>query len=828
MLPAPLLLALLAPLAHAGGQSIDVELLRPGFSEGLALGVDDPAVTEKGSYRVGTVIQYVRDTLVLYEWGDYKGSVIDHRMGAHLGFSWDPHDDVSLRLVLPTAAQWGTEVPEYAAQVVGVGDLSAGVRWSRWSLGSLDLGLRGDLSVPIGSQESYMGERYPRLHLGGMGAVPLGPVRLVGDLGFTFRAPVDTGEDLYLGQEFVLNAGATMPLVEDRLAISASIVSRLGLTPVWHGSAELPAEALAGVHAWPSERLRLDLGVGKGVGYGYGTSNFRVVAGVTVERAPPEPVVIVEVDLPEELPDEDLPELEDEPTVKVWREGEKARLEEDRIELRDPIQFELGTARILPESIPTLRAVAEILEENWAIGELLIEGHASEEGSFTYNHELSILRAASIYRELMIAGVHPNRMAYRGKGEVEPKEGELAASRRVEFEVLRWAKPGEQTPPEVMDVRQPWDGQEVTVTWPKPPAAPSRPSRLDDPDSDGGMLPWEPLEHMELACEAEVGEQIDSAEAQLTQPGEDGLVDVDDAAMSLARAEAAMSCGPVTDAQMLGRFWLAAGATSVAIGDLEQARESLAAAGRVAPELTPTDYDPWTRRLWVEERRARPSYGWISVATPPGWWTAVDGAEVLDTRAIPAGLHVVQTGVGDQAGFARVVRVQPARETVVSVVKEAASADIHLGATVHDPWRPTTATPAPMPRVSIPASVAWPEPDEDKPGALASLLPDTPPEPWSPPGLAEPAVVFDRTRGVETWYERLDSRDKALGSTALGVVSLGGALVASWSRYKFDQAEDWGAARRYSRINHATVIGASALGLASGGLMTWAVMEGEW
>src|SRR6185436_7020927 len=117
---------------------------------------------------------------------------------------------------------------------------------------------------------------------------------------------------------------------------------------------------------------------------------------------------------------------------------ELARVVGQEIVLRDPIRFAVGTARILPESLPTLDQVAGLV----APGTLLvIEGHSSEEGDYSYNYTLSLERAKSIWERLIQAGVPPFRLAYRGVGEVDPVaggEGEVgrAANRRVIFHLV--------------------------------------------------------------------------------------------------------------------------------------------------------------------------------------------------------------------------------------------------------------------------------------------------------------------------------------------------------------------------------------------------------
>ena len=107
------------------------------------------------------------------------------------------------------------------------------------------------------------------------------------------------------------------------------------------------------------------------------------------------------------------------------------------------------------------------------IGHLLIEGHASEEGSFAYNYDLSIRRAKAIFEQLIVLGVHPERMSYRGMGEVVPvamgsDEASLEKNRRVEFEIIKQYDPNETRPsrrPPVLkpDIRLPWNGEDKAV-----------------------------------------------------------------------------------------------------------------------------------------------------------------------------------------------------------------------------------------------------------------------------------------------------------------------------------------------------------------------------
>jgi outer membrane protein OmpA-like peptidoglycan-associated protein len=183
---------------------------------------------------------------------------------------------------------------------------------------------------------------------------------------------------------------------------------------------------------------------------------------VNLVQPPPPPEV--------ELEDEDVaPPPPPPPPPPVWKPQELARVEEQQILIRDPIQFELGTNRILPVSEPTMRAIARLLSEKPEIGHLVIEGHASEEGDFAYNYKLSMERAIAVNQALVAAGVHPWRLSCRAMGEVQPVVAgdapeALAANRRVLFHVVRQLRAEESMPPEMTaPVRVPWTGEPAQV-----------------------------------------------------------------------------------------------------------------------------------------------------------------------------------------------------------------------------------------------------------------------------------------------------------------------------------------------------------------------------
>jgi hypothetical protein len=118
---------------------------------------------------------------------------------------------------------------------------------------------------------------------------------------------------------------------------------------------------------------------------------------------------------------------------------------------------------------------------------LVIEGHASEDGSHESNYALSVRRAQSIYEELVNQGVPPGQLSWRGMGETAPvvpgsTEAELQENRRVSFYVVRLE--GEQAP-QTPEVVLPWNGKAVPtrtpVAEPKDPATPPEPQGTPEP-----------------------------------------------------------------------------------------------------------------------------------------------------------------------------------------------------------------------------------------------------------------------------------------------------------------------------------------------------------
>lgn len=470
--------------AFAQGYSADIELVRPTFSPGAIAGFDTPNFARPGTIRVGSMLQYERDPLILYQLDREAGSVVANRLMVHLGVSVDLTRRFSARFVLPIAGQWGSEIEKLGADQAGMGDATLGARFRLFEFGPLSAAARADIYLPFGTKGAYLGETGLRGSGGLVAQLQLGPVALLADASALGRAPVPTEQDFDLGSELALAGGVRVDVWPDNVALSAGVISRSGFTNFWGPGAESPTELVAGIQLRPLRDWRLDIGFGRGLAAGYGTTQMRAYTGLTWQRTPPVPPTLTPVPLSQvlitqapELPVDRVDVVIDEPT---WKEDELARVEESQIVIRDPIQFELATANILPESIPTLVAISELLAEHPEIGHLVIEGHASEEGSFAYNYDLSIRRSLAIFQELVLAGTYPARLSCRGMGEVEPvtlgsTETQLASNRRVIFHIVRRLKAGEEAPAQREEMLLPWNGDPKTFV-PLPPIPVPKPA----------------------------------------------------------------------------------------------------------------------------------------------------------------------------------------------------------------------------------------------------------------------------------------------------------------------------------------------------------------
>ncbi len=487
-----------APPAFAG-ESLDIEVARPTFSPDAMPGFESTSFNRTGTWRAGLQFQYDRDPLLLFKFSEEIGAVVSNRDTAYLGVAWQASRRVGFRVVLPGAFQWGSNVPTLSGDGVGLGDVTLGTRLRVVDSRHFDLEADADLYAPTSTADRYFGERSVRLNAGTSVSLGTGRTGILLNLHTMLRPPVDSEYDFVLGSELTASLGLRYDVWQGHAALQTALLGRAGYDHFLSTPAENPLAWMSGISIQPRKDLQIDGLVGRGLTAGYGTPQFRATVALTYIHRPVVKVApVAEAKKPAEVLPEDVeftpPPEEVKPVPPQWHEGELARVEAQQIVIRDPIQFELGTDHILPESEPTLRAIAKVLEDRPEILAVVIEGHASEEGSFIYNYDLSLTRALAINRRLVEVGVHPARLSCRGMGETEPistvtpgmtpaqAETALALNRRVIFHIVRQLQPGEAWPDHGTTVKVPWTGETHPVP-PNPPPIPV-PAKAPPPTDD--------------------------------------------------------------------------------------------------------------------------------------------------------------------------------------------------------------------------------------------------------------------------------------------------------------------------------------------------------
>lgn len=104
-----------------------------------------------------------------------------------------------------------------------------------------------------------------------------------------------------------------------------------------------------------------------------------------------------------------------------------------------PIEFELGSSRLLESSHELLDRVAEVLLRHSRL-KLIVAGHTDDSGSEAFNEQLSLERAGAVKLYLVRKGVYPESIKVYGYGSRAPalKENSdkaRALNRRVEFRI---------------------------------------------------------------------------------------------------------------------------------------------------------------------------------------------------------------------------------------------------------------------------------------------------------------------------------------------------------------------------------------------------------
>ncbi len=122
--------------------------------------------------------------------------------------------------------------------------------------------------------------------------------------------------------------------------------------------------------------------------------------------------------------------------------GGLAMIQGGEVKILKPVFFAFDKDVILPQSFPTLQAVAEVLKAVPTIRLLRVEGHTDSQGNRMYNIDLSDRRSKSVMRWLVEHGIEQSRLTAQGYGPDRPIATNKtvvgrAKNRRVVFQIMQ-------------------------------------------------------------------------------------------------------------------------------------------------------------------------------------------------------------------------------------------------------------------------------------------------------------------------------------------------------------------------------------------------------
>ncbi len=466
----------------------DVELVRPrGGPDGFA-GVDSTSAPAVGRVRVSSLVQYEHEPVVYFHQGGYDGAVVGRRLAVALVADVGVTRWLGASVVFPGALNFGSDDTPYGADGLGVGDLGTALRARFLRTRTFGGAVRVEAAWPTGTRNTWTSEPWVRPSVGLVGDAKVGRLTTTLDLAYLARPTEDSGVQWTSSSDVRAGLHARVSLVPNRFELDYAALVGVGVARP-DQLATRTIELLAGLAGHPGAGVDVGVGAGVGVSGGVGAPTARGLVAVGWLVGVRRPLVAQAPRAVEaQIPDDDIVIVLTPPPppqrVAVWKEGELARVEKKEITIRDPIQFEFATERVLTESELTLRAVAALLRTDGRILHVVIQGHASDEGSYLYNYDLSGRRARAVWEALVRSGVHPDRISFQGMGEVEPAgsgetETELAANRRVVFRIVRLLEPGDTVPDLPSTITLPWSGESGAVVTPPPPAPPPTPPEDD-------------------------------------------------------------------------------------------------------------------------------------------------------------------------------------------------------------------------------------------------------------------------------------------------------------------------------------------------------------
>ncbi len=406
-------------------------------------------------------------------------------MDGSVGFPPAVCDNSVLKSVtFPPSMNGGATPPQDLASA-GQEDLRLlikGVIWNNHRIASVSAPLfgvaaSGDLTLPTGNANSYLGSRLPTFTLRLIGHLQYKRLTMALNFGGLFGS-VEQLYNIKTGSGLSYSVGVQVEMFRYRLFPFYAVAEVFGITHYPFDSlrtspAELSLALKAAIKEWT-----LFVGGGPGLNPGYGVPDGRVFVGVTYawQKIPqqPKPLPPPPPPPPDFCPNlpgaqEQIPQgmLKDEkgncvtppppppppPTPPPVCDPEKqdcpdrpkppvaVKIENRKLVLSERIFFEFDKDTILPVSFPILDEVARVLKVRPDIKRMRIEGHTDNYGSDAYNLDLSHRRAASVMVYLVEHGIETFRLTSAGFGFRCPlvdndTPDNRAKNRRVDFIIL--------------------------------------------------------------------------------------------------------------------------------------------------------------------------------------------------------------------------------------------------------------------------------------------------------------------------------------------------------------------------------------------------------
>jgi outer membrane protein OmpA-like peptidoglycan-associated protein len=434
--------------AAAQSRAFDLDAVAPAITGGDFLATEGAGTITPWSSRVGVSYRYL-DRPLTVEQGGRREALVTTRSVLEISGAVQLGRWAGVAIALPFLAETsGSGVESGAA----LGDLRLVPRVELLRARGVGLALLAGLRLPTGDTNRFLGEGMvvfePRLAF--QADVARRIVRLGVNVGARVREARRYG-DLEVGHQGFASLALTIApsrYVDGTIELhgTTALSSRFG-----EGQTS-PVELLAGLGGG-AKGLRVGAAAGIGLVDGFGAPRVRAFATLeyrippparaqTASATPRTPARPAPPAPPAPIDDEKnelaaLPSHDDDVPMQLPDERD-VRFVGGRVELADPIFFDLNRKRVRSRFHGELIELARALARRPAITRVWIEGHADATGPAAFNLALSRARAAAVAAFLVAHGVDGARLEPVGFGEARPLVPSPAGvvnprNRRVQF-----------------------------------------------------------------------------------------------------------------------------------------------------------------------------------------------------------------------------------------------------------------------------------------------------------------------------------------------------------------------------------------------------------